>query len=597
MKTLREAYDWAERTIWNTLSRKLASFLVLFLIDLVYLGIYLKTQYDLERLLADGKVAEATLKPALSTLEFGLSAMIALSFVALIWNVLQILYMRYLIVRPVRTITGMFDEIGRGEGDFSRDLPLISHDELRDLALAYNRYAEKMRQTIGELRTMSVSIAREAAVVRRHIANTSSQAEQQGSMTDSVFTASNEATRAIDEVSNSAQLISHSTSQNLDKARISLDEMIDIAGKITATSEKLNTFSVTVANLSTRSESIKAIASLIKDIADQTNLLALNAAIEAARAGEQGRGFAVVADEVRKLAEKVNQATQEINRNIGGMIDLVRDTLAENDIINADIVQTRDVVQKSSMQFRQMVTDFEDTNEKLFRIAAAMEQLTATNNQVHDNVTEINGLSRRVVADMRDSEQASSGLSSATESVQEMVSRFKIGRGNFDFNVDIARHFRDELQAVLGRLHGRGVDVFDRNYVAVGNARPQKYRVSYEDAYVSECQAILERALSGLKGGVYAVGVDVNGYLTAHNLKFSQPLTGDPAKDLVGNRTRRKFEAPTELRAARNQAPLLLQTYVRDTGELMCDLALPIMVAKRHWGNVRVGCTTETLLS
>ena len=597
MTLFMEAYEWAEKSIWNTLTRKLMSFLFLFLADLAYLGIYLKTRYDLEKLLSDGKVAEATLQSALSIMESGLIAMVVLTVLALTWNVLQILYMRYLIVRPVKTITRMFDEIGRGEGDFSKDLPLLSHDELRDMALAYNRYAEKMRQTIGELRKMSVSIAREAAVVRRHVTNTTTQAEQQGNMTESVFTASNEATRAIEEVSSSAQVISDSTAQNLEKARVSLDEMIDIAGKITATTEKLGSFSVTVANLSTRSESIKAIASLIKEIASQTNLLALNAAIEAARAGEQGRGFAVVADEVRKLAEKVNQATQEINLNIGGMIELVRDTLAENQIINADIVQTRDVVQKSSVQFRQMVADFEDTNEKLFRIAAAMEQLTATNNQVHQNVTEINGLSHRVATDMRDSEKSSLGLSSATESVQELVSRFKIGRGNFDYNVDVARRFRDQLQTTLEKIHARGIDVFDRNYVPVGDAKPQKYRVKYEDAYIAECQQILEKSLAELKGGVYAVGVDVNGYLTAHNLKFSKPLTGDYQTDLVGNRTRRKFEAPTELRAARNETPLLLQTHIRDTGELMCDLALPIMVAGRQWGNVRVGCTTDTLLA
>jgi methyl-accepting chemotaxis protein len=597
MSTFAEVHEWAEKAVWNTLTRKLMSFLFLFLLDLVYLGIYLKTKHDIEGLLAGGKIPEATLTAALSTFEFGLTAIIVITVIALAWNITQIVYLRHLIVKPVLAISATFDEISRGDADFSKDLPLMSHDELRHLAISYNKFADKMRQIITEVRKMSVSIAREAAILRRNINATASQASAQGQMTEAVFGASNEATRAIDDVSNSTQLISHSTAQNLESAKHSLDEMVGIASKISAMSEKLGTFTVTVDKLSTRSESIKTIASLIKDIADQTNLLALNAAIEAARAGEQGRGFAVVADEVRKLAEKVNQATQEINLNVGGMIDLVRETQAENQIINADIVQTRNVVQKSSAQFQQMVTDFEDTNEKLFRIAAAMEELTATNSQVHSHVTDINGLSRKVTEDMMESDKSSRQLSNATESVQELVSRFKIGRGNFDYNVDVVRHFRDELQTALERIHARGVEVFDRNYVPFGTTRPQKYHVKYEDAYVTECQAILEKALGELKGGVYAVGVDINGYLTAHNLKFSKPLTGDDAVDLVGNRTRRKFEAPTELRAARNETPMLLQTYIRDTGELMCDLSMPIVVGGRHWGNVRVGCSTDTLLA
>ena len=93
----------------------------------------------------------------------------------------------------------------------------------------------------------------------------------------------------------------------------------------------------------------------------------------------------------------------------------------------------------------------------------------------------------------------------------------------------------------------------------------------------------------------YAVGVNTDGYLSAHNLKFSRPLTGDDAQDLVGNRTCRKFENPGELRAARNTLPLLVRTYRRDTGEILCDLAMPIQVGGRLWGNVRVGCEMSVL--
>jgi methyl-accepting chemotaxis protein len=90
--------------------------------------------------------------------------------------------------------------------------------------------------------------------------------------------------------------------------------------------------------------------------------------------------------------------------------------------------------------------------------------------------------------------------------------------------------------------------------------------------------------------------VDSKGYAAIHNLKYSNPLTGDYQKDLVGNRTRRIWDDPTGQRAAKNMRPLLLQTYARDTGEILSEINLPIMVNGRHWGGLRVGCESSVLL-
>ena len=591
-----QAYEWVEKTIWNSLTKKLMSFLVLFLLDTLYLAIYYGIGKDLGAILARYGLPAEAMQSVQSTLDHGFWLMAGLTVFALSCNLLQIAYMRYLIVRPIRVITDIFNEIGRGEGDFSRNLPTITHDELRSLADAYNRFADKMRQIISEVREMSVSIAREAVVVQKRVQDTSSSAERQGAMTETVFTASGQATRAIHEVSQSAELIAESTSSNLGKAQVSLNELLDIVRKVQSVSERLNTFNGTVQQLSERSDSIRKIATLIKGIADQTNLLALNAAIEAARAGEAGRGFAVVADEVRGLADRVNQATQEISINVDGMISLVKDTQRENEGINADMGSTRAVVERSSEQFREMVSNFERTSSQLMQITAAMDQLDCTNAQVHDSVSQIHDISGDVTRHMDESSRCTGSLAKATESVQELVSRFKIGRGTFDTTVDAARRFRDDLQAKLEDMAGRGVNVFDRNYQAVPGTNPQKYRVSYSETYVRECQQLMDAALSEIRGGIYAVGVDINGYLTAHNARYSRPLTGNYEADLVGNRTHRKFEAPTELRAARNTAPMLLQTYIRDTGELLCDLSLPIHVKGQLWGNVRVGCDSAVLL-
>ena len=596
MEFIKRLYDWNERTFWNSLTKKLMSFLLLFFIDLGYLGIYVHQKRMVAEELAKSGAASDVLQRLADSLDHGLMLMVVLTVIALCWNVLQILYIRHLILRPVRMIAGIFDEIGRGEGDFSRNLPTITHDELRTLAEAYNRFADKMREIISEVRKMSVNIAREAVVVKRTVSSTAVRADQQGQIAHSVFGASSEAVRAIQEVSSSAELISHSTDTNLATARNSLGEMQEIVTKVQLVSEKLQQFNDTVGHLAKRSDSIRQIAGLIKDIADQTNLLALNAAIEAARAGEMGRGFAVVADEVRKLAERVNLATQEITVNIGGMIDLVRDTQTENEFINNDIRQTREVVERSSGEFRQMVGNFERTGDQLNQIAAAMEQLTATNAQVHESVRQVHDLSVEVAGSMKASEETTQMLSQATESVQELVSRFKIGRGAFDFNVDKARLFRDTVQDRLAELAGRGINIWDQNYQPQPNTNPQKFQVSYCSAFEQQMQPLLESALASLRGGVYALMIDTRGYGAIHNQKFSKPLTGNYQNDLVGNRTRRIWDDVTGQRGAKNTQPMLVQTYARDTGEILSEINMPIIVGGRHWGAVRVGCESAVLL-
>ena len=278
------------------------------------------------------------------------------------------------------------------------------------------------------------------------------------------------------------------------------------------------------------------------------------------------------------------------------MIALVRETQNENELINHDIRQTRQVVERSSAEFQRMVGDFERTGDQLNQIAAAMEQLTATNGQVHEAVTQVHDLSNEVAGSMRSSEQSTQTLSQATESVQELVSRFKIGRGSFDFNVDQAQNFRNAIQDCLAELAASGVNIWDQNYRPIPNTNPQKYDVSYCSAFEQRVQPLLEAALGKLKGGVYTLIIDARGYSAIHNQKYSRPLTGNYENDLVGNRTRRIWNDVTGQRGAKNTLPLLVQTYARDTGEILSEINMPITVAGRHWGGIRVGCESTVLL-
>lgn len=596
MKTFWYYYELVEKTFWNSLTKKLMSFMLLLSVHALGIWVFYAVEADVLRTLASHGASRELQGVVSEAMAWGAYALMGLAALAAVWTLLQVLYIRHLILRPVSVISRIFDEISRGEGDFSRNLPTMSHDELRTLAENYNRFADKMRQIIGEVRKMSVSIAREAVTVKNSVNATSARAFQQGEIAESVYGGSNAASAAITGVASSAAIITSSTDANLHTARDALVAMNLIVRNVESVSNRITNFNSTVTHLGQHSSSIRQMATLIAEIADQTNLLALNAAIEAARAGEQGRGFAVVADEVRKLAERVNQATREITNNIGRMSDLVTSTQAENTEINHDIQHTRRVVDESAGSFKKMVSDFENTSVELVQIASSMDQLKDTNASVHQAVEQLHDLSGAVSKSMNASEQSTLSLVHATESVQELVSRFKIGRGAFDGNIELAREFRNEIQARLEEFASSGVNIWDQNYRAIAGTTPQKYSVSYLGTFEQQLQPILEKYLTRLTGGVYTLLIDTQGYGPIHNTRYSQALTGDYKLDLVGNRTKRMWTDPTGQRAAKNRIPVLLQTYVRDTGEILSEFNLPIEVGNKLWGNVRVGVDSKVLL-
>ena len=589
-------HETLEKMFWHSLTRKLSSFFLLGLANVVYLVIWLMESEEVSHALQKAHVDPRVSADIVGGMDKTTYLVGILVVFFLVCTIGQILYLRWLIVRPVKNITAIFNDIAQGEGNISSDLPLLTHDELRDLSIGYNRFAEKMRKVIGDVRQMSVKIATESVQVKRVVENTSAKSRHQTELTDDVFAASTESNQAISSVAESAHGIAASTESNLDNARGSLKEMKEIVDNINRVNEKVQHFNLTIDDLIKRSESVNQIASLIREVADQTNLLALNAAIEAARAGEQGRGFAVVADEVKKLASRVNAATVEIAGNIQAMLTLVSNTRKENEEINSDIKKTRHVIDHSAVQFEDMVREFENTGEQLLKISSAMEQLSATNAQVHEKVSVIRVMSSEVSSQMQESDRRSENLASATEEVQELVSRFKIGYGNFESAMVHVANFRDKIERELSEIKRTGTDIFDKRYTPIGTTKPQKYKVSWGDEFARRCQSILEEAINRIPGCVYAVGVNTDGYLSAHNLKFSKPLTGKDEIDLVGNRCNRKFEAPGELRAAKNTASFMVRTYLRDTGEVLCDLVMPVYIEGQHWGNVRVGVPVESLV-
>ena len=596
MQSLKSLYDSIEMHFFDTLTKKLSSLFLLVLVSGLLVWVALSLRADIVQLLHGAQIDPALLKQVEGKLDtlgtaLALSALFTLGMVSfMVW------YFRHLIVRPVDNMTRALEEIASGEGDLSRDLPLLTHDEIRTLASTCNRFLAKQREIISNVQALTVQIAVESARSLKNISDSSDSATHQARFANEVMSESNSAVGRIEEVSQQTQAISTTTAHNLSMAQDSYAELLEVTGNISAISNSLNEFSTLVSALNERSSNIKSVVGLIQQISSQTNLLALNAAIEAARAGESGRGFAVVADEVRTLAQNVSQATGDISQNIDAMLKEVSTTHEQTARISQSARETQVVVERATGHFEAMIGDFESTTSKLAEIAEHIQQVADANTGINDRVTQIHADSQAIDQRMQRSATATRDLSAVAERVQELLGRFVLGEGELDAAITRATGCRDALQTRLATLQREGVNLFDQNYKLIANTDPKQYMTSYTERFAQICQEEIDRLTKGTPGGIVTFIVDTKGYCPVNNSWVSKAPTGNRAVDLPVCRNKRMFSDPVGLRAASNTQRFLLQTYLRDTGEIMTEIDVPFFFEGRHWGNMRMGFDASRLL-
>ncbi|QDU35228.1 Methyl-accepting chemotaxis protein PctC [Poriferisphaera corsica] len=330
------------------------------------------------------------------------------------------------IVQPVREIVERIKDIAQGEGDLTKRVDVQSQDEVGELATWFNAFVEKVHNIVQQVSYATHDVASAATQIAASAEEMAQGMIEQSDQVTQVSTAIEEMSSSVVEVANKATDANNTATNARDVAEKGGNIVHNTIEGIQQISSDTETVSGVINDLGQQSDKIGEIILVINDIADQTNLLALNAAIEAARAGEHGRGFAVVADEVRKLADRTTQATENINTLIDQIQGNTNQAVEQMNSSKATVESGVSQAQQAGEALATIVSGAEEVAEMIQNIAAAAEQQSAAAQQISGNITGISAVISQNTEGANQAAGAATSLSQKSEELQRLVGQFRV---------------------------------------------------------------------------------------------------------------------------------------------------------------------------
>ena len=517
-------------------------------------------------------------------------------FLVLIFASVTCLLVVSRLMRPLKDLTRAAERIA--EGSLEEQIKVASHDEVGQLAGAFNKMTQvivkNLQGEIDKSNRMVLSVKEAIQQLSTSANELMAISAQQASGSAEQAAAVQQATTTSEEIAATAKQVSDnagrvealadnaaaSSSDGQAAVSAAVDGMTRLKGQVQSIAEAM-------LELGENSQKIGGIIDIIDEISDQTNLLSLNAAIEAAGAGEAGKRFSIVANEVRRLADRTAEATNQVKALIVQIQQATNSTIMLTEEGSKGVDAASGLVANISAALEKITAAVAETTSAASEIKLMTQQQTTASEQMTETIVEVRDVAVQVAASSQETTQSISELTSLAERLQDMVEADILSHAKVRVKAS-AREMERILTAAVDSGRFSLEEIFDENYQLIPGTDPKKYHTRY-DSYLDE--VIKDYQDNFLKNEMvaFAVLVDRNGYLPTHNSKFTKPLTGDYKTDLVGNRTKRIYDHDVGIKAARNLEGVLTQPYERDTGERMLDISTPVYVKGKHWGAFRIG--------
>ncbi|HET6932196.1 MAG TPA: methyl-accepting chemotaxis protein [Candidatus Acidoferrum sp.] len=362
-----------------------------------------------------------------------------------------------------------------------------------------------------------------------------------------------------------------------------------IAQQMAGAAQQAEQAQSTISALHSAIQAIETAATAIGRIAAQTRLLALNASIEAARAGEVGKGFAVVASEVRQLSSSSSEAAQKIAATVANVRGEALRSSKSIGAMGVEVQRSAESVKQVGEELNTVLEAAIAMHQRIGNIrsnanssAQSAEQIATNAEQSAGETTRLGEKLRTVAAeiDTRSEESFEKMILAGVSCVHETL---------YQGALDLGARVSAVLESAILRRDLTEAAVFSTRYQEIAGSNPKKFHTEYDAFTDRAVRPLLEEFLSSHANLTYAIAVNIEGYCPTHNLRFSHEPTGNYQLDLSQSRSKRIFNDRVGLRSASHDRKLLLQTYRRDTGEILHDLSVPLFINRRRWGAIRLG--------